>query len=1055
MTIKTKKAVFKNELLTDTMMNKTAKFKKTLIAATLMTALTTTYVQADNTNGHIAGQTLGTNGTIVQAVEISIINVNTGLSRTITSDEEGKYRFPLLPVGTYTVHGSKDGYMVVEKKNVKVSIGGKTLLDLAMNEEGLEHIEIRGSSVALIDTTNTESGIVVTTADLERIPVPQSMSAVALLAPGTTKGDSGFGDLVSFGGSSVAENAYYINGLNVTNSRNGLSYSKVPWEMYDSFEVKTGGFSAEFGRAVGVINATTKSGGNEFKAGASINYIPDALREKRPDVLRTKEGREFYSSEYYRINHASTQEKTEVSLWASGPIIKDTLFFYGIYNPRFVESEGAGVWHYGKTESDDAFWGGKLDWQITDNHKLDVTVFSDSQTYESSIRPYDLANRVIGQYYFDPTPDDGIDNGRIVHPIQGTYEGASYSESGGQNYAIKYTGYITEDLSISAMFGHNKSEKSSRPLTNADKSSIIDARTGITVYGPTVGAIVESMDSRDQFRIDFDYYLNDHSLSFGIDIEELQVDDRTVNTGFGTVIIQFSPNELMDYLEGGELKYTDSEYATLNTYTNDGSFESSSYALYLQDEWQVTDNVILNLGLRYDEFENKNAVDRAYVKMDGQFAPRLGLSWDVNGDGESKFTANYGRYYLPIATNTNVRLAGSELNQRTRYILDGLDTTIFERIKDLDSKPPTIYADGNLKDTRELIDSSIEPMYQEELMIAYQQSLGEYVWGVRGTYRWLGATIEDVAIDKGFADYLKDNGMQCPTEVCSGFNYYVLTNPGSDLTLSTDPDNFEQVNADGSITKVEGPLPFQEWTIPSQYLGFPEAERNYISWDFEIKRTWQKDWSMSTVYTWAHSWGNSEGLVNSDIEQRDSGITQSFDQPGLMDHSSGDLANDRRHTIKVNGAYAITDELMIGFNATWQTGRPSNCLGYHPTDAYASQYGAFAFYCLEVDPESEEMTNPDYISVPSPRGSRGRTPNTFNVDMNLSYSTQLWGLDTRAQIQVFNVFNNITTTQYHESGEVFKGLSGNKETGQINPDYGLVNSTTTPRYVQFKVSVKF
>ncbi|WNC67354.1 TonB-dependent receptor [Thalassotalea nanhaiensis] len=1026
------------------------RFKKSLLAATLLSALTSANVYADNTTGHISGKTIAQGEVAVAGVEITIINTQTGLSRTINSDENGHYRFPLLPTGTYNIYATKDGYMVAEQENAKVSIGGKTLVNLAMNVEGMETIEVRASSIAPIDTTSSSSGIVVTSLDLERIPVPKSMSAVALLAPGTTKGDSGFGDLVSFGGSSVAENAYYINGLNVTNVRNGLGFSNVPWEMYQSFEVKTGGFSAEFGRAVGVINATTKSGANESEYGISVTHEPDSLREKRPDVMRTEEGQEYYGTEYYRINHARTYETTEVSLWASGSIIDDSLFYYAIYNPRMVTQESASIWNYSERETDDAFWGGKLDWYITNEHIIAITAFSDDRAYEITRSPYDLHNKVKGQYYFDNT-SDSIDNGRVVHPTQGSYNNVYETEAGGKNFSIQYTGPITDDLQASIMFGHNEHSSGWSPVSHNGETQIVDTRTGLIISGPAISTIGIQEDKRDQFRADFDYYYLDHTFRFGIDIEKLNAKEDRYFSGNGSYGFTFETDNLMTYFEGGELTYLDSEYAFASTMTNKGSFDTESFALYVQDEWQITDNIVLNLGLRYDEFTNKNGAGEDYIEMDGQIAPRLGFAWDMFGDGESKLSASYGRFYLPVATNTNIRLAGSELNQQLSYNIDVIYNELFNGIdgETLDINNISTFADGTLQDTRQLVDSSIEPMYQEEVMLSFQQTFGDFVWGIRGTYRWLGETIEDVAVDKGFDDYLKEQGIDCTS--CTGFNYYVLTNPGSDLTFWADPDDTTDFNGNGE----NGPLAFQQWTIPSEYLGFPEAERTHLQWDLTVERKWQDDYSISASYTWGHTWGNSEGLVNSDIEQTDSGITQSFDQPGLMDFSNGDLANDRRHTLKVNGAYAITDELTVGFNATWQTGRPNNCLGYHPTDEYASQYGSFSFYCLEEDPESEDAENPDYISVPSPRGSRGRTPNTFIVDMNLRYATDFYGFETVAQLQVYNVFNEITTTQYNETGEIFDGFDGNRRTGKINPDYGLVSSTTIPRYVELSLMAKF
>jgi outer membrane receptor protein involved in Fe transport len=103
-----------------------------------------------------------------------------------------------------------------------------------------------------------------------------------MLAPGTTLGDGGLGDrpLVSFGGASVAENVFYINGMDVTNFYDGLGGNTTPFEFYQEFQVKTGGYGAVFGRSTGgVINAVTKRGGSEWRFGAGGYWEPDSLRE--------------------------------------------------------------------------------------------------------------------------------------------------------------------------------------------------------------------------------------------------------------------------------------------------------------------------------------------------------------------------------------------------------------------------------------------------------------------------------------------------------------------------------------------------------------------------------------------------------------------------------------------------------------------------------------------------------------------------------------------------------------------------------------------------------
>ena len=174
-----------------------------------------------------------------------------------------------------------------------------------------------------MDVTSTESATNITREELERLPVERDLASVAMLAPGIRKGhDFGGGAGLSFGGSSVAENTVYINGLNVTDFYNRIGFSSVPFAFYKEFQVKTGGYSVEFGRTTGgVINAVTRSGTNEFEFGSEITWEPDFLQSSasnHPDVL----------AQYDEYN------RTNVDVYASGPIIKDKLFFFALYEFR-------------------------------------------------------------------------------------------------------------------------------------------------------------------------------------------------------------------------------------------------------------------------------------------------------------------------------------------------------------------------------------------------------------------------------------------------------------------------------------------------------------------------------------------------------------------------------------------------------------------------------------------------------------------------------------------------------------------------------------------------
>ena len=931
--------------------------------------------------GFINGTTLSTDGAKLAGVSIAINNLDTGLSRTVVSDQDGVFRFPLLPAGNYSIEASKDGYVISKQDSVYVGGSGKTNIDVALqNQNNLERIVVTGNSISSFDISSSESKLVVDQDLIARVPIARDISSVALLAPGTAFGDGSFGEgsaveggpgFISFGGASLAENAFLVNGLNLTNLRKGLGGSSVPFDFYDTFEVKSGGYSAEFGRALGgVVNATTKKGSNEFHFGANVYWEPDSMRGDRPQVFQD-------NGVLHAINNETASDKLDGNIWASGALIQDKLFYYVMYNPRSVEIETEEASTNTVDKSDSSFWGAKIDWYITDDHLLELTYFSDKNEITRT------------QYDIDP-----LTRGDETFRGQGIYN------RGGDSYILKYTGIITDDFTVSASFGRNEADRSE---DNADPNTflITDRDTGVA-YGDWVVSFFErGADKRDVFRVDFDYYLGDHSIRFGYDNEDLS---SAAERGYpGRFWYRYQQDR-------SRVRVRENFQASQN-------FKTDSQAYYIQDNWQITDSVVANIGVRNEEFVNYNGLGEAFIEIKDQISPRLGIAWDVNNDGESKLYANFGRYYIPVPTNTNVRVAGSELfTQRTCDVVSIDD----DFVPTFDNCGGTaIFGDGNQKSTLAVVDANVEPMYQDELILGYDFNLNEdWSMGIKATFREVGVALEDVAVDAGFDTYLKrEFGSGC-TE-CTGFVYYVLGNPGSDMTITTDPDG-------------DGPLALQAYTIPAADLGYPEVIRKYNAVDVSFNRQWDGIWMLQGSYTWSHSYGNNEGFVRSDNGQDDAGITTNFDQPGLVEGAYGNLPNDRRHKVKVFGAYSLQENLTAGANFSFQSGRPKNAFGVHPTDDYAAAYGVASFY---VDGELV------------PRGSLGNQPSTWQLDLSLSYKTMVSDYELELRGDIYNVLDNDKVLETEENAELDLDVP--------DPDYGLVDRFQSPRYVRLSASIKF
>jgi hypothetical protein len=301
-------------------------------------------------------------------------------------------------------------------------------------------------------------------------------------------------------------------------------------------------------------------------------------------------------------------------------------------------------------------------------------------------------------------------------------------------------------------------------------------------------------------------------------------------------------------------------------------------------------------------------------------------------------------------------------------------------------------------------------MYQDEFILGYEGLINDdWSWSVKGIYRNLGSVIDDITINKA----ITANGWNEP-----GHDVYVLTNPNSDIVTYYDTDG------DGTLEQVN---------IAADTLGYPDPKRVYTAIDLTVKRQWDDVWTLDAKYTWSKSYGNAEGYVKSDNGQDDAGLTTDWDFPYLMDGAYGDLPNDRRHTFKVYGAYAVTEKLTIGANLLIQSGRPLNGFGHGLPDDYADPYAYGDTYYIAGNKV--------------PRGSFGRTPWFNELSVNAKYTTQISDAEVSFQVDVFNILGSNIVTKQNETAESAKN--------DPNPNFLLPTSYQTPRYVQLSASVRF
>ncbi len=1002
----------------------------TAVSALLIAFGSISVAFAQGSTGLVDGKIVDVSGNGVAGVSVTMSDSRTGLARTATTNSSGGFKMQ-LPPGVYELNSTKSGYSSITIEQVAVNLGITTDLTIPVQDAQIEEITTYGSATSLMPSATGETGLNISLEELSQVPVARNIEAVALLAPGTVAGDTAFGDdktLVSFGGASVAENVYYIDGLNVTNFRNGLGGSSVPFEFYDQFQIKTGGYGAEFGRSTGgVINAVTKRGSNEWEYGL-VSYAETTWGQgKSPDTI-------LADGTIYDFNSQNQSDKFATDFYVGGPIVKDHLFFYVLYEP----SETSGQFNslgspetLNKRETNDDFWGGNLTWNITDNHALSFTTFTDEREI------------VTVQYDYD-----------VETATQGANVGEASQFRGGENSIYRYDGNWGENFVVSAMYGTNEYNLTDQSTNDVSCPLIVDDSDSAAGRFPgcwITSTVQQGGDEREAIRLDVEWYIGNHTIRAGYDKEDNSSIDATVYPGF----------ELTPQLTGGAYYYYQSWLVgsqlpngalvpgvageTVDTVRfryieNGGSFDTVQEAIYIEDRWDINDSFAVSLGIRSENFENNNASGETFIAIDDQIAPRVALEWSPGGTGESVVSVNWGRYHLPIAANTNVRLAGAELDYRRYFEYDGnrdalTGAPVAIGPDGIPTSPEigtiTINSDGTVPDTSAIVDQNLDPMFQDEWIVQYQRELGDN-WnaGIRYINRDLSSTIDDILVDQGL-DLMEARGEFSGPIGAGNDCHYVLTNPGQDLTT-----NCEHYNVFGDDTSGTSLV---QTTISAEDLQFPEAKRTYEAWEITLDGQ-VGNFRMNANYTWSENIGNTEGYVKSDNGQDDAGLTQDFDIPQLMDGALGPLPNDRRHKLKFWGSFQATDRLTLGTNLLLTSGRPINAFGIGHPDG-TPDYGDTFFLTTDV---GDPLVEGDETFLSVPRGSAGRTDWITRIDISAIYAFNMGDsaiMELRAD--VFNILNAQSSQEVYEFAET-------------NPDqFNFTTSYQRPRYVRLGLAIRF
>lgn len=621
--------------------------------------------QSQSTTGTVQGTVVDQNGAVVAGAAITVRNLDTGFERSVSSNSDGFFTAPLLPLGRYRVTSKAGGFSDQVLENVDVTIGQTLALRFEMKiGQATETVDV-SVDADVVDTARTELSTQINQRSVENLPINRrDFSRFALLTPGVSIVQGPDGDEISINGQKGIQNNVSIDGADANNpffgeQRGGQRPAfTISLESVKEFQVVPVGASAEFGRSSGgFINAVTKSGTNEFSGSAFLFFRNQSLSGQNPDAVDAGLPIEDFRNYQFGGN-------------IGGPIKQNKAFFFVAYErndgtsskPNSIDPVLANIFatRFGspdeqtvinRTNVADVFLA-KVDININNSNLLtlrhnysraeQVNGTFDVPTWGSSAngRETDNSNSFIGQ---------------LVSTITPTLLNEFRFQWAKEERPRFYDGPDLPDTTIGTFDGS------------------ISYRFGRPFFLP-----VPSDDVRLQFTDNFTIVTGNHTLKFGGDINRTRVSQTFIGfargryifaaptiagaiSGFQDYINGVNANALQLYLQFAPIGSRTVEEAGTQSYT------TIEPGFYVQDAWQARRNLTFNLGFRWEGQYQPDPINDPSETRYGQFlndprftsdgtipdftdgfSPRLSMAWSPGNDGKTAIRLGAGIYYARI-----------------------------------------------------------------------------------------------------------------------------------------------------------------------------------------------------------------------------------------------------------------------------------------------------------------------------------------------------------------------------------------------------------------------
>jgi hypothetical protein len=649
--------------------------KTRFLPALLVGALASpTFAQV--TTATLQGTVNDQTGAALPGANVTAKQQETGRTRAVVSDAHGRYQVIALEPGTYDLTVELSGFQTTLRRGIALSLGETTVVDVMLGVGSAEQVEV-SARAPLVETTSSSVSSLVDEKQIRDLPLNgRDFSQLTLLQPGVisvpTAGkslDRGMGTQISVAGARPNQVSYLLDGTDVNDQGNQSPGSAAGGllgvDTVREFRVLTNTYSAEYGRSGGgVISAITRSGTNKL-AGSVFEFLrDDALDAKNyfdspdrpiPDFRRHQFGvtlggpvvkdRTFFFASYEglrqdrgltfvnRVPSRATRARADLS-----PVTRPYVLLYPL--PNGAETGASGIYSVAANEpTDENYFVVKLDHTISKKDSLSTRYTFDEASVTT---PSDLvlfADRNQTRAHFFTVEERHI-------------FGSSLLNSARFAFNRSFGGTVNEDLA--------SVDKSLFFIPDTQFGSL--GVTGLTTIGTDTGTPTFVAVNTFQLMDNVTWTPGRHSVKVGGSWTRWYLNqNRAFDIGGA-----YTFTSIEDFVAGRASNFEGAFPGT----SGDRYWRQNLFALYVQDDVNLTRRLTLNLGLRYEfvttptEKYDRVASFRS-VQDQGptvgnplfknpsmrNFAPRVGFAWDVTGDGKTALRGGAGMFYVPITGN--------------------------------------------------------------------------------------------------------------------------------------------------------------------------------------------------------------------------------------------------------------------------------------------------------------------------------------------------------------------------------------------------------------------